>query len=311
MKKSGTNSKKRIILKALGAVLSMPFLIILVAMVLLYIPPIQRHAVEKFSELIARSSDYNLHMEKFNLHFPLNLTIKNFILTQQSDTLLQGERLRVNINILPLLKGEIEANYISIDNTTGDTYNLIDGTRISGTIGHFRTAIRNADLSAESIKINQLNLTDSNIKLSIVKSNEPKDTVASSVGWAISLKKGKVANVAFDVEIPEDTITIATHIGTTQIRNLSIDLEKNSYLLNNFTLVESNVKYNKGIQPDSVSPINHLHFGNVALHMQSAEYSQEKINANIEKISMSQLPDGLSIDQGSLYVTGDTNSINI
>ena len=312
MKKSSTNRVIKIIAKAIGTVLAVPIVIILATMVLLYIPAIQRHAVKKCSELIARKSDYNLYMEKFNLHFPLNLTIKNFILSQESDTLLQGERLRVNINILTLLKGEIEANYVSIDNTTADTHSLIDGTRISCRIGHFRTAIRNADISAESIKINQLNLTDSDIKLTLLDRDEPQDTtLASPVQWVISLKKGKVANVAFAVELPEDTIAIATHIGTTQIRNLAIDLGKSSYNVEEFILGESKVRYDKGAQPDSLAPIQHLRFANIALQMQSAEYSPEKTNIAIEKISMAQEPVGLSIHRGSLCVTGDSNSINI
>lgn len=312
MKKSGTTRKKRIILKAIGTVLAMPFMIILVIMILLYVPAIQRHAVNKCSELIARHSGYNLQMEKFNLHFPLNLTIKNFILSQESDTLLQGERLRVNINILPLIKGEIEANYISVDNTSGDTHTLIDGTRISGTIGHFRTAIRNVNPSAERIKINQLNITDSDIKLIFDKRSEPKDSTSSSPAeWIISLKKGKLANVSLDVQLPEDTIKIDTHIGETQIRNLAIDLAKKKYRLDNFTLEDSKVKYDKGTLPDSIAPINHLRFGNVALSLHAAEYSAEKISADFEKITMSQEPTGLCIDKGCLSVVGDSNSINI
>lgn len=312
MKKSSTNRKKRIILKAIGTVLAMPFMIILVIMILLYVPAIQRHAVNKCSELIARHSGYNLQMEKFNLHFPLNLTIKNFILSQESDTLLQGERLRVNINILPLIKGEIEANYISVDNTSGDTHTLIDGTRISGTIGHFRIAIRNVNPAAERIKINQLNITDSDIKLIFDKRSESKDSTSSSpIEWIISLKKGKIENVDLSVQLPEDTITLDTHIGATQIRNLSIDLGENTYRLENFMLEDSKAVYDKGTLPDSIAPTDHLRFGNIALSLHSAEYSPGKINAEIEKISMRQLPAGISIEKGSLYATSDTSSVNI
>lgn len=312
MKKNGTNRKKRIIIKATGTVLAMPIIAILTTIILLYIPPIQRYAVKKCSELISNHSNYNLQMEKFNLHFPLNITIKNFTLSQQSDTLLQGERLRLNINILPLIKGEIEANYISIDNTTADTYTLINGTRINGRIGHFRTAIRNADLTTEQININQLNLTDSNIKLTFFNNNEPQDsTPPAPAKWIISLKKGKIANVGLDIQLPEDTTTIATHIGTTQIRNLAINLEKNNYRLDKFTLDAGRIKYDQGTQPDSLSPIDHLHISNITLHLQTAEYSPEKINGNIEKLTMSQEPSGINIEKGNLYITSDTTGINI
>ncbi len=312
MKKSSTGRKKGIIIKAIGTVLAMPFVIILITMALLYIPQVQRHAVNKCSEFISSHSNYELHMEKFNLHFPLNLTIKNFILSQESDTLLQGERLRVSISLLPLLKGEIEANYISIDNTTGDTFALIDGTRISGSIGHFRTAIRNADIADGSIKINQLNLTDSNIELTFSdRKKEKEESDSSAMDWKISLIKGKLANVGVNIKLPEDTITIATHIGITQVRDLTIEPGKKSYRLERFTLDDSKAAYDRGTQPDSIAPTNHLRFGEIALHLHEAEYSPQKINARIEKIAMRQEPSGLTIEQGNLQMTNDSVNISI
>ena len=307
---SGTKRRKSMIIA--GAVLSAPFIIILMAMVLLYIPPIQKYAVKRCSELIASNSDYTLTLEKFNLHFPLNITIRNFTLSHESDTLLQGERLRVDINLLPLIKGEIEANYISIDNTSGDTYSLIDGTRISGTIGHFRTAIRNADIADGRIRINQLNLTDSNVWLTFTKSTEPDDSTATKpIDWIISLNKGKIANVGVGISLPRDTLAIATHIGATQVRDLAIDLGKNSYRLAKFTIDESRVRYDRGSLPDSLAPANHLCFGNIALHMQEAEYSPQRINASVEKLTMSQEPTGVAIESGNLLFTGDSASISV
>ena len=307
---SGTKRRKSMIIA--GAVFSAPFIIILIAMVLLYIPPIQKFAVKKCSDLIAQHSDYTLTLEKFNLHFPLNLTIRNFTLSNESDTLLQGERLRIDINMLPLIRGEIEANYISIDNTSGDTYKLIDGTRISGTIGHFRTAIRNADIANGRIRVNQLNLTDSNLRLTFTERKEPEDsTAATPIDWRISLNKGKIANVGVDISLPRDTIAIATHIGTTQIRDLAIDLGEQSYSLAKFSLDDSRVKYDRGTQPDSLAPTNHLRFGGIVLHLQEAEYSPQKLNASVEKLAMSQEPTGIAIESGNMLLTGDSASISI
>ena len=80
MKKSGTNRKKRIILKAIGTVLAMPFMIILVIMILLYVPAIQRHAVNKCSELMGKYMKNKLKNIKFACIY---LAVVNFNLEQQ------------------------------------------------------------------------------------------------------------------------------------------------------------------------------------------------------------------------------------
>ena len=109
MKESKSNKKRKIIIKALGTALTMPIFIVLTATTLLYIPSIQKYAINKCSELIARHTNYNLYMEKFNLHLPFHISIGNFTLSEASDTLLNGDRLRIDINILPLIKGELVA----------------------------------------------------------------------------------------------------------------------------------------------------------------------------------------------------------
>lgn len=312
MKESKSNKKRKIIIKALGTALAMPIFIVLTATTLLYIPSIQKYAINKCSELIARHTNYNLYMEKFNLHFPFHISIGNFTLSEASDTLLNGDRLRIDINILPLIKGEIEANYISIDNTIIDTHNLIDDTRISGTIGHFRTAIRNADLYKEHITINQLNLTDSKINLEFTKSDEPQDTAISQPSsWIISLNKGKVANSYLDIKLPQDTTAISTYIGSTDIRKFVADLQENDYRLEKFMLDNSRIKYDKGTLPDSISPIDHLHFGNIAIDLQSAQYSPENVKAEIKRFAMQQEPSGIAIEKCNMSVTGDSSIVSI
>ena len=120
MKKN--KSKSRRILNVVGIVLATPAILLFAAMILLYVPAIQNHATRKCSELVAQNSDFGLDLGSFRLHFPLNLTITDYTLYRESDTIVSGERLKVNIEVLPLFRGEVEVNYVSLSNTTIDSH---------------------------------------------------------------------------------------------------------------------------------------------------------------------------------------------
>ena len=309
MNKKGIGAKT---FKIIGAVLATPMIIMLLAIVLLYIPSIQRYAIEKIGRIVAEESGYNLNIGTFRLHFPLSFSINNYTLTEKSDTLLQGRELRANINPLPLLKGEIEVNYIYIDSTTIDSHRLVDGLRIKGHIGHFRTSIRNIELADNKINVSRLHLTDSDILLTQTTAEEEKDTTAASpAATIINLKKGNISNVKFEMNIPEDTTHIYAYLGKTELQNAKIDLGESSYTLDKFTMAGSAAQYDRGTEPDSISPANHLKFDNIAVEIEKLAYTHENIGAHLSTLSLRQQPTGIAIKESNLTINGDTSIIAI
>ena len=205
-----SKSKSRRILNVVGIVLATPTILLFAAMILLYVPAIQNHATRKCSELVAQNSDFGLDLGSFRLHFPLNLTITDYTLYRESDTIVSGERLKVNIEVLPLFRGEVEVNYVLLSNTTIDSHDLIDGMQIEGTIGHFRTAIRNLKISERIVNINQLYINDSHVALTTLQRTEPQDTTAASPAeWKIAIKKGKLENSGFEMREPKQPFGMA------------------------------------------------------------------------------------------------------
>ena len=111
-----------------------------------------------------------------------------------------------------------------------------------------------------------LHLTDSDILLTQTTAEEEKDTTATSpAATIINLKKGNISNVKFEMNIPEDTTHIYAYLGKTELQNAKIDLGESSYTLDKFTIAGSAAQYDRGTEPDSISPANHLKFDNIAL----------------------------------------------
>ena len=301
---------RRRILTIVGSLLAAPIAVVLLVILLLYVPSIQRYVVGRIGASVENSTGYNLTMGEFRLHFPLNVAISDFVLSQNGDTLLDGEKLRLNVSALPLLRGEIEVNYISIDNTAVDSYHLIKGLRIDGNIGYFRTAIRNIDPLDERISINQLNLTDSRLRLTKLPYVAEKDTMESAPAeWIISLNKGRVAGVDLIMENPNDTAAVIAYLGSAKLQDAVIDLENGRYTLQKAEFADCEAGYDSGNLPDSIAPLRHLRFGDIAIVLSALEYSRKNISAKLDSLKIRQIPTGITIDDAAFEIVGDTSNV--
>ena len=56
-----------------------PFLVFLLAIILLYLPPVQRFAVDKASEVASESTGLHITVGRLDLRFPLDLLVLSLI----------------------------------------------------------------------------------------------------------------------------------------------------------------------------------------------------------------------------------------
>ena len=289
----------------------LPILIMGLLTVALYIPPIQNYAVSKICSYVKESSGYDVSIDAFHLSFPIKATINNFEVAKGDTAIAKGEQIETSIRILPLLKGDIEVDYLSIDNTSANTHNLIDGIKINGEIGHLRITARNITPSEERAKISHLHITDSDINIKLGKKQEEKeDSASSSFGWLFTLKKCHLSNVTAALYMPSDTTTLGIIIDALNISNAKIAPATASYSAEDLILSKSSVAYNSGTQPDSVAPLNHIHLQNINLSANNILLDSANISCNIESLSVTQ-KNGTKITKASAKIATERKNIEI
>lgn len=114
-----------------------PFLLFLLLLLLLYLPPVQRFAVDKASALASQSTGLDIAVGRLDLRFPLDLLVRDVsaVKPETRDTLLSLERLKVELRFWKLLRKEIEIEEISIRNATVRSGDFFDGFGINGHLG--------------------------------------------------------------------------------------------------------------------------------------------------------------------------------
>lgn len=294
----------------MAAVIIVPIIAIWALCSLLYLPPVQEYATHKIEEAVARNSEFRLSVGRIGLTFPFNLAIEDFELTKEQRLVTRGKALEININPLPLLRGEVEVNYILLEQIKIDTHDLIESTHIAGEIGYFRSAIRNIDLIREQAEIKQLHIEEADVKIAIGESKESDDEPAAPVNWEILLRKGNIKNSHITIQLPEDSTTIGTDIGKLAARNLQAHLADNSYKLEQLDITHSGVTYDHGTQPREEAPLNHITIEDIHIAGRDIAYSPATLEANIDALALRQ-PDGIDIKRGSLAIEADSTLIKI
>ena len=83
-----------------------PFLLFLLLIMMLYLPPVQRFAVDKASAFASQSTGLDITVGRLDLRFPLDLLVRDVsaVEPETKDTLLSLERLKVELRLWKLLK---------------------------------------------------------------------------------------------------------------------------------------------------------------------------------------------------------------
>lgn len=101
-------SRPRLWLRWLVGLLLLPFLLVAIVVVLLYVPPVQHFVRGKAVEVLSERLGTRVELERLHLRFPLGIKLKGlYVEDQQGDTLLYAGTLRTRAGLRKLLGGEL------------------------------------------------------------------------------------------------------------------------------------------------------------------------------------------------------------
>lgn len=229
-------------------ILLTPVLLFAILMVLLYIPPVQNLLRREVTAYASKATGMDIQIQRIDLRFPLNLLVRGVEVIQQPDTLLSLESLNVHVQAIPLFKGKVEVDDITLKNVVVNSANLIEGMKIQGVLGQFLLESHGVDLPNQVAVVNRAELSDTHVQLLMNDTTTtPKDTTATSpINWKIDLHQLKLNNISFSMELPTDSMKMAAHIGEATINEGRADLKNQSYGLKQFLLSGASASYDTG-----------------------------------------------------------------
>ena len=204
-----------------------PFILFIILCILIYLPPIQNFLVDKAAVYASEATGMNISVGRISLSFPLNLVVTNVdAASPHNDTLLSVRRLQVNVQLLPLLKKQVEVDGISLQGATVNSNDLIHGMKLNGTLGELFISSHGVALDPETAIVNKVLLKDTDLSLCL-NDTAAADTAASDTAyWKIILQDIDLQNVSFALDMPLDSLSLAASLDNAILRDGLIDLHK-------------------------------------------------------------------------------------
>lgn len=304
---------KRKWIKWVSWVILTPILLFVVLMILLYVPPVQNFLRKQATAYASQVTGMQINVGRIDLRFPLNLLVRDVEVIQVPDTLLTLASLNVHVQAMPLFKGKIEVDDITIQRVAVNSANLIEGMQIRGVLGRFFLESHGVDLGNELAVINRAELSDTHIGLILTDTTttEKPDTASAPVNWKVNLHALNLKNVSFSMQLPADSMRMAAHVGEATVNDVSADLKQQFYGLRSFLLTGASVNYDTGnaLPAEGFDP-SHIALRDIRIGIDSVLYQGRNMNAVIREFSMNERS-GLSVTSLTGRVFADSTLIRV
>lgn len=295
-----------------GIVLASPFVLFIILCILIYIPPVQNFIVDKATSYASQATGMYIHIQRISLSFPLNLVVHEATVADKKDTLLNVEELTVKVQLLPLIKKQIEVDGVELKKAAVNTANLIEGMSLQGNLDELFLKSHGVDLTPETAVLNELTLKNANLRMCLADTTAQDTTQSTPTYWKFKLEKIDLNNVNFQMDMPLDSINFGIRIKNVSLRNGFVDLHKEAYSADSFKLLESELFYNsgngapmeKGLDP------SHIDLSEVNLQLDSLYYQGNNIHALLHQFELKERS-GLEITSTEGRLQADEKAIKI
>ena len=298
--------------KRAGLFFLIPVLLALIIAVLLYLPSVQNFAARKVSQFVSESVGMQLYVGNFRLTYPLNLTLQDVCATDANlDTIAYVKELRVNLRPAPLLKKDLSVSKFYLEEARIHTRSLIEGMELNGTIGSLEGHADGITLVNEEAMINRLKLSDTDLTIRIDSFPSP-DTVSTKNNWKFLLDDIHVEKLTLSVQLPADSMQVASYFENISLSDGKVDLNKNRYEVSQFFFSSASITCENGNQPakKGFDP-SHIVVSEMNVCVDSILYQPNEVQAIIQSftanersgLAITAMRGNVRMDDESIYIT--------
>lgn len=297
--------KTKRVLKWMGIAVVSPIALFLFLAVLLYVPPVQNFIVHKVAEEMSSRMGMTISIDKVRLAFPLDLALHRMTAMEKGDTLLNVDRMRLNVKLFPLFEGRADVDGFSLYGLKLNSKSYISDTHIQGTAAELTAATHGIDWEREVVNLDHARLRDANFLVALSDTAQ-KDTTASKAHWVVNVAKADIERSKVRLSMPGDSMRISADLGKAALRKGTFDTGRNNYAIHSLELRQCAATYDVPFEkriPAGIDP-NHLALADLTLLLDTLSYtSQGTLSAGIRALKVKEKC-GLHVQrlQGSVYM---------
>ena len=264
-----------------------PFILFSIICVLLYLPPVQNFVVDKATAIASESTGLNISIGRITLSFPLDLVVKDVqaVNPEKGDTLLQLQRLEVSVQMLPLLKKEIEIDGVVLCGAEVHTQDFIEGVNIDGKLGELFLESHGVVFEPEKMVLNEFRVKDADFRVCLNETKQSTDiTTTDTLYWKFDIRKVMLENMKLQLQAPHDNLSLMASLHKTEMKGGYVDLQDSTFALQSFTMEDGTFSMDSTLNLQSVD-----------FQLDSMYYAGQDIRAVVSRFDMQEQVTGLEL----------------
>ncbi|MFC2488068.1 MAG: phage tail protein, partial [Alloprevotella sp.] len=170
-------------LKGVGIALLVPIILVLLLVVAVYLPPIQRWAVDKAADTMGQKMGLTVSVGSVRLTPFLDLRLQNVTaLDEGQDTVLHTTDLLLDVAFAPLFEGRADIDGFRLRGARVDTKSFVPDAHISGRVGELSAAAHGVAWKEEKVHLDRALLADADLQVTL-SDTAKKDTTSTPAKW--------------------------------------------------------------------------------------------------------------------------------
>lgn len=286
-----------------GGILLFPVVLFIILTVLLYLPPVQNWAAQRFVSYASEKTGMTITVGRVGLSFPLDLRVSQFRAIQPNDSLPQVRdtiadvgSLIVDVQLRPLLDHKVIVNALELTHTKINTAGLVHSARVKGRLDRLYLSSRGIDLDRQTVDITTALLDHAQVSVEL-SDTVPPDTTKSENKWRIAVKTLDISRTDVAVHMPGDTLQVRAYLGKAIARMADIDLEHEAYRVGSLDWTDGQLNYDNRFEPRLKGlDYHHIALTGIQIGLDSVFYQAPAVSLVLRRCALKE-KSGLEVSQ--------------
>lgn len=304
--------------KWLTAIVLAPISLFIFLLVLLYLPPVQNWIVKKVADYASQKTGLEISVGHVSLSFPLDLKLEqvmalrpNDSIPQRRDTVADVKELVADVQLIPLLKKQVEIDQLTFKGLKANTMNYIGDLQIRGNLERLQVVSHGIDLNNTTAMLNNADVQGGFLDIAL-NDTTPKDTTKKKTVWKININKINLYRTNFRLHMPGDTMVVGANFQKATVENALIDLYNKVYRVRQIAWSGGQLTYDKTFVPHVLHGFDpaHIALNNLNIGIDSLSYDSIATSANVRTANFTErsglvvndLRTQFRLDKANLYL---------
>ena len=226
----------RHILKGLMWVVLLPICLVVLAMVLVYLPPIQDFAVRKTETALSEATGWRISIDRVRLTPWLDVDVRDVLaLDETEDTLLRADHLVLDLSLCHVRNGQVEVEELSLRGAQVNTKDIIEAATIKGrlrelVVGHTPiTADLDSPLRLGGV-LDNICLDGADLDITLHDTPPtPEDSTAADLALQLDIREAHITDTHLRLALSGDSMVVRADIAGLSAKDGVVDLQHAIY----------------------------------------------------------------------------------